>query len=1156
MPSAQVVVTNTATGQSRQATTDATGNYVVPDLVPGTYRIKVSGQGFKESVVNQVVLNVASVSVNDVKLELGNNSEQITVEANAIQVETTSAAVGEVVDGQQVRELPLNGRSFAQLTQLQPGVSAANNLDTKNKGLLSGVDFSVNGNPTTNNLFLVDGANNNDVGSNRTILVYPSVEAISEFKMLRNSYGPEYGQASGAVVSIVTRSGGNQFHGSFGYAGRNDALNSHDFFAARAESAVAAQGGTLPNGGKDKLRRNDYFYSLGGPIKRDKLFFFWSEEWNKEIRGSTRSACVPTAAELGGDFSHDFPLTGADPTLAASYGTDQCGGTMPHLPNSTAAMLHVPALSPAGSLIAQLYPTPNVVPSAGTGGKNWFQSLGSNVYWRQENIRADWNLSSKHTFTARYTQDTWNNPAPNAQGFWGDDPFPAVEGNWDQPSKSVIGRLSSTLTSTLINDVQFSYSANAIITSFGGTNPGLAAQINSAFPTEFPANQKLTNGIPTIWGGAAPYGDSQSLWGIAPYSNNMDLYTVQDNLSKVAGTHTFKTGLYLSWNAKNEDQFGGSDRPSFGLPDWGTSQGATGNALANLLNAGTVFSGVNEINVNPTDLGRWRDYEFYFGDTWKMKRNLTVEYGFRWSLLREPYDANNRMSSWNSAFFNPALGTGDICNGLVVVPGTDPCTAFSQATGVAVSKGIQGPNRALVNNNNHDIAPRLGIIWDPRGDGRTAIRAGVGQFYQRERVSPQVGLSNNAPFAFSTTVNRPLDSTVPTAGAQTSPTDGKDPRGITPNSWQWNLSVERQLGRDTAVELGYVGNKGLHLTSTYDQNGVLPQFRGIAAFASGTSLNNLRVAPGFSGINFFSRQGWSSYHSLQALFRTRFNKHSEIQASYTWSHSIANVQLDNSSGGGSSGDFTDFTNPNLDKGNSAINRPNIFVGNAIFYLPTLGNANGFVKNALGGWEVASIATVEDGNSITIYANGGVTDVNAPSSSVPVPGLNGVSIQGISTLMGNGNSNNQRPNRVFGVSCVGSGADPIQVINPAAFTVVGYQLGTNPTEGRGSCAAPGFINADLALYKNWDLPWFNNSYLGEKLHMQFRIEAFNVLNHPNFRGDTVNTGFTGESVACGTTACSPTNNVITSMTSPVNSSFGQATQTKGAREIQYTLKFTF
>jgi len=268
------------------------------------------------------------------------------------------------------------------------------------------------------------------------------------------------------------------------------------------------------------------------------------------------------------------------------------------------------------------------------------------------------------------------------------------------------------------------------------------------------------------------------------------------------------------------------------------------------------------------------------------------------------------------------------------------------------------------------------------------------------------------------------------------------------------------------------------------------------------------------------------------------------------------VQLDNSSGGASSGDFTDFTNPNLDKGNSAINRPNIFVGNAIFYLPTMGNSNGFVKNTLGGWEVASIATVENGNSITLYANGGITDVNAPAAAVPVAGLNGVSIQGISTLMGNGNANNQRPNRVFGVSCIGSGADPIQVINPAAFTVVGYQLGTNPTEGRGSCSAPGFVNADLALYKNWDLPWFNNSLLGEKLHMQFRIEAFNVLNHPNFRGDNINSNFTGESVACGTTACSPTNNVITSMVSPVNSSFGQAIQTKGAREIQYTLKFTF
>src|SRR3954462_5938471 len=262
LPNAKVTVTNLATGAARTVSTNDQGDYTVSELEVGTYEVRGSQATFKDVVTRNVELHVSSTTVVNMQLQLGSATEVVTVEANGIQVATTTAAVGEVVDGTQVRELPLNGRSFAQLTQLQPGVSAANNFDSKNKGLLAGVDFSVNGNPTTNNLFLVDGANDNDVGSNRTILIYPSVDAIQEFKMLRNSYGPEYGQASGSVISIVTRGGTNQFHGGVDYFGRNDALNATDYFAARQASADKAAGITGKTY-KDKLRRNDYAYNIG-----------------------------------------------------------------------------------------------------------------------------------------------------------------------------------------------------------------------------------------------------------------------------------------------------------------------------------------------------------------------------------------------------------------------------------------------------------------------------------------------------------------------------------------------------------------------------------------------------------------------------------------------------------------------------------------------------------------------------------------------------------------------------------------------------------------------------------------------------------------------------------------------------------------------------
>src|SRR6266436_4281145 len=329
---ADVTVTNTATGETRTAKTSAQGDYAITELPAGAYDVTIRQPNFKEYVSKGVQLFVSSTATVNATLTVGSVNEQVTVEANAVQVETSTGAVGNVVEGNQVRELPLNGRSFAQLTQLMPGVSPASNFDSKHKGLEAGVDFSVNGNNTTGNLFLVDGVNNNDIGSQRTILIYPSIDAIQEFKILRNSYGPEYGQAMGAIISILTRSGTNQFHGGAYYFGRNDALNATDFF------------NNLNHAAKDKLRRNDFGYNIGGPIVKDKLFFFWSEEWNRELRGKLRSANVPSVNEKNGDFSNI--RTGCE--NAPTY--------------NNVVQTAVPAghISPTGQLIVDLFPDPNV----------------------------------------------------------------------------------------------------------------------------------------------------------------------------------------------------------------------------------------------------------------------------------------------------------------------------------------------------------------------------------------------------------------------------------------------------------------------------------------------------------------------------------------------------------------------------------------------------------------------------------------------------------------------------------------------------------------------------------------------------------------------------------------------------------------------------
>ncbi len=1108
---AKVTIIDKATSASREVTSNSTGEYIANDLPPSVYEIRVKAASFNESVVENVELHVSSSFVANIKMVVGAASESVTVEANAIQVETTSGTVGNVVDGTHVRELPLNGRSFVQLTQLMPGVSAAANFDSKHKGLEAGVDFSVNGNNTTNNLFLVDGANNNDVGSNRTILIYPSVDAIAEVKILRNSYGPEYGQAAGGVISITTRGGGNQLHGGVYYFGRNDSLNATEFFAARL-------------GKKDVLRRNDFGYNLSGPIKKDKAFFFWNEEWNREKRGQTRLAKVPSAAIRTGDFSN----------LRANG----CDGTQPTFPDGTPNGTHNIAasslsLSPAGLLIAQQFPLPNIANPKDCN--NWGQSLASTINWRQENARVDFNLNHANSLLVRYTQDSWVNPAPNSLGLWGDDIYPSIESNWTQPSRNAAVKLSTQIGSTGVNDFQFSYGYNAITATRGGTNPGLAAQITAAVPSYYPASGKSGGtqlAPPVFWGGISPY-NSDTLWTLAPWHNNEALYSVRDDLSKVKGDHTLKIGFLFSKNAKNELSGGTSESeapafwgppatrqdPNFPTDPTKTIKNDYGNGLANVLLRDTSY-GFGETQRAPFAQVRWHDVELYVGDNWKARRNLTVEYGVRWSLLAQPTNATNQIASFVPSAYDP--NRNDSCNGLLVVPGAKYC----QAAGFL--PGVNGPNDALKKNNYHAFAPRLGVAWDPRSDGKMSIRAGLGQFYQRERLNGPLNRVVNPPFALAASDYRALD-TAPATGslaAAGSPSVGIDPGSALPNSWQYNLTVERELWKDTKFELAYVGNRGVNLVRFADINEVPLADR--LAFAN-TNSSALRPfgKGGFGKISYEVWNGKSNYNSLQTLFRTKIRR-MDAQFAYTWSKNLANSDITSSGGLDNNSGISDLSNPNLDYGPTLINRPHVFTANVIYNAPDFKDKNMFSRSVLGGWEMASILNYSSGPSETFYWGG----FNAVSGG----------------LTGTGFNDNTRPIRVASVPCRASGGPKEQIFNPGAFTLNGYKVGTVSGSSRGICEGPGLAQTDFSIYKNFKV--------GEHVKAQLRLEFFNAFNKTQFRADKINF-FLGN--GGGSAPKPPPGGVQTAVWNAATdeqSSFGQSTLTKGPREIQYALKFTF
>ena len=291
LPGVTVTATNEDTGLVRSVVSNESGSFSVPDLPIGRYKIDAELSGFKKASRTNVVLRIAEDFSVDFELAAGDVKETVNVEASATPVKILGGDVSGVITGEQVRELPLNGRNFLQLATLMPGVSAPDFLNVKDKGLLGGSDLSVSGSDVTANLWSVDGANNNDVGSNRTILVYPSLEAIQEFKILRNSYGPEFGGAGGAQINIVTQGGTNRFSGTAFYSGRSDAFNAKNYFLKANDQP------------KDELKRNDFGGSIGGPIIKDKLHFFGNVEWNLEDRGTARAAFVPTQAERNGDFS-------------------------------------------------------------------------------------------------------------------------------------------------------------------------------------------------------------------------------------------------------------------------------------------------------------------------------------------------------------------------------------------------------------------------------------------------------------------------------------------------------------------------------------------------------------------------------------------------------------------------------------------------------------------------------------------------------------------------------------------------------------------------------------------------------------------------------------------------------------------------------------
>ena len=1102
----EVTIVDDKTGVSRTAKTNDDGFYSAPGLAAGMYTVSAAPTGFKKIVASGVQLHVSENLTVNLDLQVGQVTEIVTVTSEAAPVELRSGEVSSLIAEKQVTELPLNGRNYAQLALMVPGVSpvtqagAGGAFATRGTGLNSGVDMSVNGNQSNANLWTVDGVNNMDVGSNRTLLVFPSVDSIQEFRVERNSFSAEFGQAQGAVVNLITKGGSNDFHGSFFEFYRNDSLNANSFFLNRAGEPKA------------QLKYNNFGGNFSGPIWKNRIFFFWSEEWRREDRGQVLSANVPTALEKQGIFTG--PLTGTlprDPTTCRQEPN-------PNAPPPTILVCdpfpgnRIPTarLSPAGLALMKLFPDPNT-----TGSPNWTTSQLQPIRTRQDLVRGDVTLSDKMNLMVRYINEKWTHDAASGN-FWGDSAYPTLSSDWSQPSHSFAVKLTNTLSSRAVNEFQFSIAGNDIIIATSPGTQALEDEIASKIPSVFPhGGDGLVGGtVPSLFWGAGGY---SNIWHQAPWANREDLYIWKDDFSLVFGNHDLKVGGLFSHNYKDEPGSGaGGGNQQLSIQGCGEQ---TLHCIADLLLKDTVLLNYTEIANTEVAEGRWRDFEFYVNDTWKLHPRVTLTAGLRYSVFPPAWEKDNRISNflpslYNGTDFNSALVTAEEAIGL-------------------------GLGRSTVETYKQGWQPRVGLAWDIFGTGETALRVGFGRYMSRSNVIEDLlRLTGNPPW--TTTVSagsgwnglgvtlancptcRSLDTINPglvnnVAGvAANANFNAVDPNFRPPESYQWNLTISHQLMKDTILEASYIGNHGLHIwRRNVNRNDIPPnqaclgpacapnggnarQQIANAAFGvlpntpafpdrAGTLIADNRPLRGIGNVTTDESNGNSSYHALQVWINRRFSESLAYQVSYTWGHAISDVSLTS---------FTNTTsdpyNFDSDRGDADLDRRHTFVSNVVYVLPSFKQWGKAAEFALGDWQL---------NAIGSYFG-----------ATPIELTTGANNLGVASGVG------QRPDYT-GQPLYLNTNDARQHLNPAAFARPAP--GRIGTLGKGSVRGKPITTIDFSLAKNWRFK--------ERYGIQFRTEFFNVFNHTNFVGYDVDTR---------------------------NGSFGLLTSAQAPREIQLGIKFTF
>ncbi len=1115
IPKVTITITNVQTKVEHVFTTNEAGQYVAADLPIGTYDLKAEAAGFAVQEAKGLTLNVNDRVRNDFQMKVGTKAEVVTVEAGAIAIQADSGEQSTLTSGTQLSELATNGRSIYTYVALSVG---ANNLmpsfqSPTSVGANNNVSF--NGNRPGHNLYLLDGGENDDRGGSGSSIVAPSVDAISEIQTLSSNYSAEYGLSSGATISSALKSGTQAFHFSLWEFFRNNALDARNFFNT-APSPVA------------ELRYNLFGFNVGGPVTLGKLynptktktFFFYNMEWRRLIQGQTLVQPVPSTATYGGDFStsgytlaqlHAPFSCQVSPAIQAQFATagqglSGCTGGVPDTTKEVAfknqtiptALLNPNAqtLLNAGGKYGGIFPAP-------TNGDDFNGGNNLPTYVHEEAVRIDENLNDKLTIFGHFIADS----VAQTEGttMWSGDNVPSVGNTFGNPSYAAVVHVAYSISPNVVNETAFSYNGNRIaILPVGLFGAPAGFDFNRFFD-----GPNVDNRIPSIQLAGSTGSNYTSNW--TPWNNTANAYMVRDDVSWSHGKHQFKFGgdwlYYLkaqSWfqNTQGGFTFNGN---------------FTGNDFADYL-----LGYANSYSENAVqETGHWNNNSFalYFQDDWRVNNRLTLNLGLRWDGIPHTFEANSIMSNFYPNLYNPAnaavLGGGN----QIVAPNSPGLSASPNPilaslplyTNGTVQCGQDGTPHGCVNGAWHNFGPRLGFAYDLTGNGKTVIRGGYAIMYERVQGNDVYNTAGNVPFAAgvnfpNVSLSNPTQSVL-TGQTVTASTPISSITGLlnnqyaAPRSSQFSLGIQHSIGT-SVLSISYVGTQNRH--QSFAENINLPSQSLLPGFVTNTTLANNYNADvpylGYNGIAMTQNQANGDYNGLQVSFRGNWlSRALTYQVGYTYSHTN-----DSAAGTGSGFDLQNVSNPYLgwkyDYGPSYFDIRNNFFVNFVYDIPLLKNSqNALLKTTLGGWEISGIVTAISGPPLNI-------------------GLTGQNVASIVPDTAN------RPN------LIGPLNNPHTVaewFDTSAFAAPAP--GTWGDETHNGVRGPG--------RDNWNVSFFKNFLFSEQrgTNLQFRAEFYNLWNHPQWQGDSVNNGISTNFGA---------------------SNFGAITSAYDPRTIQLALKFTF